>query len=122
MEAVERSEAAKNQAGDGTLGDAALRHAYVRSPLVIAAVSAATFAIYAITVSAAGAPPSVHAAGLVLWVAHVVLLFGHTPGRKLSPTSRRLGELGRGELLERAADAAAGLSAGARDERRAADS
>lgn len=48
---------------------------------VYAAVSATTFALYALAVSAASAPPSVHAAGLVLWLAHVVLIFGRPPQR-----------------------------------------
>lgn len=74
-----------------------------------AAVSGTTFAVYALAVSAAGAPPSVHAAGLVLWVAHVILVFGCTTARRVSFGARRLGELGRGEELDRAAERAAGL-------------
>ncbi len=94
---------------DMVRGDDEHRAAHVRRSALIAAVSAATFAIYALAVSAAGAPPSVHAAGLVLWVAHVILLFGRTPGPKPGSDDRRLDELG-ADALGRATDAAASLS------------
>jgi hypothetical protein len=108
MEAVYRSETARGGAREALRGEVR-GQACTRNQLVVAAVSAGTFAIYGVTVSAAGAPPSVHAAGLVLWVAHVILLFGRTPRSTSGLATRRLGELGRHEALERATDAAAGL-------------
>jgi hypothetical protein len=114
MEGAYRSESVPGGAS-GPLRETARGQACMRNPLFYAVVSAATFAAYGVTVSAAGAPPSVHAAGLLLWVAHVILLFGRTPGQKSSSCPRRLGELGRAEALDRAADAAAGLSSGAAD-------
>lgn len=76
-----------------------------------AAVSATTFAAYALAVSAASAPPSVHAAGLVLWLAHVVLIFGRAPASRRADT-REPGALGRREALDRAAERAVGVFTG----------
>jgi hypothetical protein len=113
MEAVHRSESVRSGRRE-PLRDTARGRAWTRHALIYAAVSAVTFAAYAITVSAAGAPPSVHAAGLLLWVAHVVLLFGRTPSLKSSSQpelrGRLRGDLARAEALDRAADAAASLS------------
>jgi hypothetical protein len=117
MEAVHRTDSAQGGTREPPR-DTARGRAWTRHALIYAAVSAATFAAYAITVSAAGAPPSVHAAGLLLWVAHVVLLFGRTPSLKSSSQPELRGALARAEALDRAADAAASLSVSdARDRR-----
>lgn len=91
---------ARGQACDGR------RRALVR--VAYAGVSATAFAFYALVVSAAGASPSVHAAGLLLWVVHAILSFGRTPGQKSSFAPGRAEDVLPDDVLDRAADAAAG--------------
>ncbi len=78
---------------------------------VYAAVSVTTFAAYALAVSAASAPPTVHAAGLILWLAHVILIFGRRPSGPRGERER-LGALEHEDALARAADRAAGFGIG----------
>ena len=114
MEAVERSSSARLSELGPTRGELRWK-AWTQRAIMTIAVSATTFAIYALTVSAVGAPPSVHAAGLLLWVAHVVMLFGRVPGPMPRQRTSSKSELDR-DAFERAMDVAAALSVERRDD------